>query len=83
MDETEYLKIINACINKENGADNIFITKEMLNGDLKIIDYCLDFISDELALKGFDDNSEPNEYGIALEEVVGYLLDFRYRLEAV
>lgn len=76
------MRIINDCIIKtKSDSNSITVDESMLQTDIMIIDYCLECISDELARNGFDENSEPNAYGLILEDVIGCLLDFRYRIE--
>ncbi len=74
MMKKEYLDILKTCV-------PIDIDEDSLSKDIDIVDYYLDCVSDELVLKGFNESWEPNKYGFLLEEVISYLLEFRYRLE--
>ena len=44
------------------------------------VDLCLDCISSILCDEGFDENSEPNLYGLQLENVIDYLSHIRFSI---
>ena len=78
----KFLQIINQCYEKNNRAKALPpISEEELSINLNMLDDCIDCVADELCDYGFNDSDgEPNEYGLELEEVIGYLLEYRYKL---
>jgi len=78
----KYIKIINDCYEKD-GRKQIFssISEEELKTNLDLIDDGIDCVTTVLCSYGFNESdSEPNKYGLELDETIRYLLSLRYRI---
>lgn len=74
-----YQKLIEECYLRQN---KLFreVPKAALKRDLRLIDEYLDVVTDTFSADGLQEDDEPNEYGLVLEEIIDYLLKFRYAL---
>lgn len=74
----ECIILINECFEKSSIKPPINVG--LLNMNLSEVDLCLDCVSNILCDEGFDENSEPNYYGIQLEIVIDFLNHIRYSI---
>ncbi|EYE87187.1 hypothetical protein Q428_14715 [Fervidicella metallireducens AeB] len=72
--ENEYIKIINEYLVSIN-RDKVLSVQEFISKQKKeeLLDDCVDYISNQFCTLGLDDNSEPNQYGLILEEIIDFL----------
>ena len=79
--DDNFLKLINECLQKENKQQELPITLEGLKNNKELVELCIDVIVDNFCEYGLKEDSEPNEYGILLEDTKGFLLRILYSME--
>lgn len=74
-----YESIIEKCYFKQ-GKIYLSVSEETLKCNLSLIDEYIDMITDVFLSHGLQEDHEPNEYGLQLEDVKRYLLEMRYAI---
>jgi len=74
----ECILMIKECLKKRN--IELTVNLGLPNMNLCEVDLCIDCVSSVLCDEGFNDNYEPNTYGLQLEEVIDYLNHIRYSI---
>jgi len=74
------IEILEECFTKEQKTPPKSL--KALDMNLEEISYCVDdVIADVLCREGFEENWEPNEYGLELEEAIDFFNHFRFVLD--
>jgi len=74
----ECILMIKECLKKRN--IELTVNLGLPNMNLCEVDLCIDCVYSVLCDEGFNDNYEPNAYGLQLEEVIDYLNHIRYSI---
>ena len=71
---------IKKIIKKWNGQEYKLKWELIIKSD-QLIDNCTAYLADELCKEGIGDDGEINQYGEHLEDLVDYLLNYKFMLE--
>jgi len=74
-----YQRKIEECYIKQ-GKPFHKVSEMILKSDLQLIDEYTGVVLDTFTSHGLQEDSEPNKHGLALEDVIDYLLELRYAI---
>lgn len=78
----KYMSIINESIERHEGKNkNTYVSLEELKQNKEIIEKYQEYISDDFCELGLNDDSEPNSYGLLMEDIIDFLNHLLYELE--
>mgnify|MGYP003370710999 CR=1 FL=1 len=75
-----HIKIIEECYRKQ-GIPFTLWQEDVLEKNKEYIDEYCDVLLEAFTSDGIDEDYEPNSFGIDVENTIGWLFEFRYKLE--
>jgi hypothetical protein len=76
----EWFKTMIAECYKKMEKEYVPVEEKELDNNLAMVDEYIDCASDVFCKFGLQKDSEPNQYGMEMEEVISYLLSKRYKI---